>query len=174
MSDDLFLDIYYDALQNAVDLNDAAELLHESRKYAQAYALAYTALEEVSKSQFAADVSTGIRSEQEFKDFFQSHRKKLENIDWAHAEADYIGMRWFGPDIDDINSIILKHPEFRDRLRALYVDVDFTNKTISKPSNEISENISKGIIHIVNEALKKILITTEFWGHQIGSKGFMK
>jgi AbiV family abortive infection protein len=61
-----FLELYRAAYNNAVDLLQHAEILSESGKYRRAYALAFTALEEISKSQLTADVFSGFISEKEF------------------------------------------------------------------------------------------------------------
>ena len=61
--DDLYYKIYATAHNNAVDLLSEAELLLGKKAYARAFAIAYTALEEISKSQFAADVYTGLHTE---------------------------------------------------------------------------------------------------------------
>jgi len=42
--------------------------------------LAFTALEEISKSQFAADVYTGFVDEEEIKDFYKDHKSKIRRM----------------------------------------------------------------------------------------------
>lgn len=42
------------------------------------------------------------------------------------------------------------------------------------PSNMIGLEAAKGIIHTVDVALQRITEMTEYWGHQIGTKGFMQ
>lgn len=58
-----FLELYRIAHNNAVDLLAEAEILFANKKYARAYFLAFTGLEEIAKSQLAADVFTGFIKE---------------------------------------------------------------------------------------------------------------
>jgi predicted S18 family serine protease len=60
---DLFYKLYIEAHNNAVQLIHDAETLFEKGRYPRAYSLAFTALEEIAKSQLAADVYTGLQSE---------------------------------------------------------------------------------------------------------------
>ena len=53
-----------------------AEVLIAADRYARAFALAATALEEVGKSQYAADVSTGFLAGDEFDRNLRDHRFK--------------------------------------------------------------------------------------------------
>ncbi len=68
-----YLDLYQKAHNNAIDLLQDAELLFERDRYSRAYALAFTALEEIAKSQLAADVYTGLIDEKEFKETCLNH-----------------------------------------------------------------------------------------------------
>jgi AbiV family abortive infection protein len=61
-----FLALYPAAHNNAIELIQEAEILFERGRYCRAYALAFTALEEISKSQLAADVFTGLISRETF------------------------------------------------------------------------------------------------------------
>lgn len=173
----IFLEIYNQGNKNAYDLRDAANVLCEKGHYAQAYVLAYTALEEISKSQFAADVFTGLRTEKEFQDFYRKHNAKIANVGWAHYDASSFPhkYKWVGPDMDDVEVMNPDEPIFSKRQAALYVDVDFAHQKTSKPSDVIHEKDSRDIIHIVEVALHRIWeVTGEFGGNQIGTKGFMK
>src|SRR5260370_38066404 len=58
-----FLGLYHASLDNATDLLAESENLFDTEKYARAYALAFTALEEIYKSQLAADVFTALITE---------------------------------------------------------------------------------------------------------------
>ncbi len=147
----------------------------EHGHFPQAYFFAYTALEEISKSQFSADVFTGLRKEEEFEKFYRDHKNKITNVEWAHEDTTY-RPKWIGPDRDDIEEIHPDKPLFNKRQSALYLDVDFNNNTVIKPWDVILEKDAKDIIHIVEVAFERIweITNEEFGGGQIGTKGFMK
>jgi AbiV family abortive infection protein len=84
----LFHNLYVAAHNNAVDLLSEAELLFEKERYARAYSLAFTALEELAKSQLAADVATGFIEEEVFQKAFRKHEKKIERMAWATRDAE--------------------------------------------------------------------------------------
>jgi AbiV family abortive infection protein len=69
-------DTYKRAHNNAADLVEDAHVLRESGRHARAFALACTALEEIGKSQFAADVYTGFSPPDEFLKLIRDHRFK--------------------------------------------------------------------------------------------------
>ena len=177
MSTNVFLELYNAGNKNAADLLESANILCDRKHHAQAYVLAYTALEEISKSQFAADVFTRLRSEDEFKKSYRAHENKIANVGWAHQDANNYPhkYKWVGPDMEDVEEINPDKPLFSKRQAALYVDIDFKKGSVSNPSDVISEKDARDIIHIVEVALERIWeITGEFGGMQIGTKGFMK
>ena len=171
----IYLEIYNKAHNNAILLLRSSELLFSKKSYHHAYALAYTALEEISKSQFAADVYTRLQSEYDFKKFYLDHKKKLSSVQWAHHDAKN-RPKWHGPDIDDIEVIDPDQPSFEKRKASLYVDVDFLNMKVYTPVNVVTEKDAKDIIHIVEVALQRIFEVSndEFGTGRIGTKGFMK
>jgi AbiV family abortive infection protein len=170
-----FIDIYRRAHRNAAELLHDAKALFERRSYPRAYALAFTALEELSKSQFAADVFTGLHTEGEFQRFFRRHDAKLLRMGWAHADASEWphNLKWIGPDRDDMKRIDPAAPTFERRQQALYVDVDLATGTVSQPSEVIGEKEAEEMIHIVDVALTRIWEVEESQG-RIGTKGFLK
>jgi AbiV family abortive infection protein len=178
MNKNTYLEIYNAGNKNASDLLKSANLLCDAGHYAQAYVLAYTALEEISKSQFAADVFTGLNTEEEFKKFYRAHDDKIAGIGWAHHDANSYPHRykWIGPDMDDVEEVNPEKPLFSKRQAALYVDVDFTNGTLSKPSEVISEKDARDIIHVLEVARERIweVSNDEFGTGRIGTKGFLK
>jgi AbiV family abortive infection protein len=172
-----YLEIYRAAHNNAVDLLEEAELLYGHKRFTRAYALAFTGLEEISKSQFAADVFTGLRSEEEFEKFYRNHKQKIKRVIWAHVDANSYphNLKWIGPDVDDLEEINPQEPNFNKRLNALYVEVDSKNKKIIKPEEQITEKDANEIMHLVEVALERIWeVSGEFGCNQIGTKGFMK
>ena len=172
-----YLEIYRVAHNNAADLLREAELLFDHKYFARAYVLAFTALEEIQKSQFAADVFTGLCAEREFEKFYRDHKRKIERVIWAHADANSYphNLKWVGPDIDDLERIVSQEPDFGKRLDALYVGVDFKNQKIIKPEEQITDKDAKEMMRLVEVALERIWeVSGEFGGNQIGTKGFMK
>jgi AbiV family abortive infection protein len=161
-----FLTLYRVAHNNAIDLLRDAEILFEKERYPRAYALAFTALEEIAKSQLAADVFTGFIEEKELWDCFRDHRKKIGRMAWATEDA----KRYL--DLLDGEDIEIEKPTFAGRSDGMYVNLN--NGKVSGPLDVISRDDARGIIHTVDVALRRIHEVTEIWGHQIGSKGFMK
>lgn len=161
-----FLALYNASLKNASQLLAEAEVLFEKEKYARAYALAFTALEEISKSQLAADVFTGLISRDEFNECFRDHRKKIERMAWATEDAKhYLAM----PEEEYIE---VQEATFASRQSALFVG--FQNEKVVSPSDVIGREEARSIIHTAQTAIQRIIEVTEFGGHQIGTKGFMK
>jgi len=172
-----YLEIYRAAYNNAADLLTEAKLLFEHKHFARSYALAFTAFEEISKSQFAADVFTGLCKDEDFNKFYRNHRSKMKWMAWVYLDANSYpyDLKWIGPDIDDLEEINPKEPSFEKRTNALYVGIDFQKQKIINPAEKISETDAKEMIHIVEIALYRIWeISGEFGGNQIGIKGFMK
>lgn len=171
-----YLEIYRIAHNNAANLLKEAGLLLDHKHFARAYALAFTALEEISKSQFAADVFAGLCNGEDFNKFYRDHKEKIGRIAWAHLDANSYphNMIWVGPDIDDMEKLNPQKPNFQKRMDALYVGVDFKNQKIIKPEEQISESDAKEMIRIVEVALDRIWEVSEYYGEQIGTKGFMK
>lgn len=166
-----YYNIYKEAHNNAVELLNEAKILLKNDKYARAYFLAFTALEEISKSQLAADVYTGFYDEQKYLDIYFNHNKKINMVSWAKYEADDFPM-WIGPDIDDVVNIQTKLPNFKKRNNALYIGHNKNGKLLL-PKKEISIDDVWEIIHIVETAIYKI-VETKLLTERIGTKGFLK
>jgi len=161
-----FYSIYIAAHNNAVELLNEAKLLYEKEHFSRAYFLGFTALEEIAKSQLAADVYTGLLKEEEFFIKYDKHDRKIKNIVWAYLDAN---------EFRDENGqlIIVSKPKINKRMLALYVDFDKQGQTIL-PQNSVREKDAKEIIHIVKIVLHQIMVNTKYYGQQIGTKGFMK
>src|SRR3989344_2507963 len=165
---------YVLAYNNAVDLVAEARLLFEHKYFSRAYTLAFTALEEISKSQFAADVFTNFSKEEDFLNFYRNHADKIMRIRWVHYDANSYphNIIWIGPNRDDVEKIGASKPFLKKRNNSFYVGIE--NDKIILPKNEISEKDAKEIIHTVDIAFQRICEITECYGHNIGTKGFMK
>src|SRR5258705_12064506 len=145
---DGFLVIYNRALANAGELLEESELLFEAGKFARAYALAFTALEEISKSQLAADIYTGHITERYFHKHFMNHRKKIGRMAWATDDA----IRYL--DTPEGNYVEVEEPKVHHRMAALYVDLDHGRVVV--PSDLITRAEAKGITHTVKSAFEAI------------------
>ena len=159
--------IFTAANNNAVRLLGSAEKLCEIGDYPSAYTLAYTALEEVVKSQRAADVHTGFAKEEELKKIFLDHKEKRHWGEWIVADAT-AGLH------DADGNIIFIDPKivsFENRNRGLYVD--FENDKVVEPKVAITRDMAKAMIRTVWGAIDQIIVK-DFMGEQIGTKGFMK
>jgi AbiV family abortive infection protein len=162
-----FLTLYRAAHNNAIELLQEAEILFEKERYSRAYSLAFTALEEIAKSQLAADVSTGLIEEKEFWQHYWKHEKKIGRMEWASEDAKrYLDLLEGGQELE------IEKPTFGTRNAGMYVSM--ANGKVVSPSDVISRDNARGIIHTVDVALRRLHEVTEIWGHQIGSKGFMK
>lgn len=161
-----YLALYRAAHNNAIDLLGEAEILFVAGKYPRAYALAFTALEEISKSQLAADVFTGFITEQEFHEHYRDHRRKIGRMAWATEDAKgYL-------DAESGDYVSVQQPSFATRMDAMYVRLG--NAKVTSPSDHVGRDEAHAIIHTVRVALQRVYEMTEFWGHQIGTKGFLK
>lgn len=119
---------------------------------------------------------TGFSREEDFKSFYRDHKAKIRRIKWAHLGAGSYpnNLRWIGPDKDDVELIDPAEPILNNRMGALYVEFDPEALNNSTPKERIKKKDAKEIIHIVEVALYQIMLVTEYCGHQIGTKGFMK
>lgn len=70
------LDTYRRAGDNAASLLEEAHILSSVGRHSRAFALAATALEEIGKSQYAADVYTGFIPHEGFETNIRDHRLK--------------------------------------------------------------------------------------------------
>ncbi len=162
-----YLKIYLASIAEAYKLLKEAELLYNNKHFPRAYFLGMSALEEISKSQMAADVFTGLIKEDEFKKAYRDHRKKLSRIEWIKIDGN--SFPFFSYDNILINSF-----DFGKKLKSMYVDIDFGLNEIFTPNDSITENDAKSIIKAVKVGLYRIYQVTEEDGEQIGTKGFMK
>lgn len=83
-----FHGMYREVHNNGVRFLPEAEILFEKKNFARAYFLAFTGLEEIAKSQVAADVVTGHIKEKVFWEYFKSHDKKMGRMVWASLDAE--------------------------------------------------------------------------------------
>ena len=78
------LKLYEACIANAEMLLEDARLLLENRRVARAFALAFTAYEEVGKSQVVADAYSGLVAASELSEAFRRHDLKEDfGVDYA-------------------------------------------------------------------------------------------
>jgi AbiV family abortive infection protein len=160
-----FCELYVAAHNNAVGFLEEAELLLQNGRHARAYFCAFTGLEEIAKSQLAADVYSGFVTEEKFKSYFVNHSKKIGRVAWATLDAkDYREMK-----TDRYLDIAM--PELSKRMSALYVDQ--VNGVTMLPKDVIDPEEARSLIHTLRVAIERIIEIENFTG-RIGTKGFMK
>jgi AbiV family abortive infection protein len=163
----IYLDIYLKSLNESRKLLDEAIILFKSGAHERAYFLGFSALEEISKSQIAADVYTGYITEDEFKRIYRDHKEKILRVKWIQLDGNIFPcFNYDGVRINDF--------DFRKKLGSMYVDVDFIKEEILSPNNAVSIEDAKSIIKAVEVGLNSIYMVTAINGEQIGTKGFMK
>lgn len=163
----IYLQTYLASISEAYKLLDEAELLLKNKSFQRTYFLGISALEEISKSQIAADVFTGLIEEDEFKNAYRDHKKKISRIEWIKIDGN--SLPYFSYD-----NILIKDFDFQKKLKSMYVDLDFDLNEISTPNDSVTENDAENIIKAVKVGLYRIYQVTEEDGEQIGTKGFMK
>src|SRR3989339_872643 len=162
-----YLDMYVRSLNEAGKMFNEANILFKRGAHQRAYFIAFSALEEISKSQLSADVYTGYIKEEEFKKIYKDHKKKIDRVKWIQIDANiYPCSRWDGIRVDEF--------DFKKKLKSLYVDVDFTKNMVSSPTESISKEDAEKIIKAVQVGLYQIHYIVDELGEQIGTKGFMK
>ncbi|MEX0668148.1 MAG: AbiV family abortive infection protein [Candidatus Saccharimonadales bacterium] len=159
--------LYAAAHHNAVDLLEEAELLYGKGKYARAYFMAFTGLEEIAKSQLAADVYSNLITEEEFNKHFSNHKRKIGRVLWATLDA----QGYFIDSKEEIDRLEQEHPKAKDRMAAIYCDV--LDDRVVSPRDIIGKNEAGEIIRVLEVAIQRI-IEVEFMQGRIGTKGFMK
>lgn len=164
---EVYLNTYLESINEAYKLLEESKLLFKNQSYQRAYFLGFSALEEISKSQLAADVYTGLVSEEEFKKSYRDHKKKIARVEWIKLDGN--SYPCFCSDM-----IRIKDFDFQKKLKSMYVDVDFNSEIISSPNDSVSKEDAESIIKAVEVGLYRIYQVTEEDGEQIGTKGFMK
>ena len=162
------LPLYHACKENAVALLDEAEILFDQKRYARAFFLAFTALEEVGKSQLVADYLTDCISEEEFRDAFKRHDLKVAYLYRCVFVPDKIGQKEAKIEYNMEDS----KDEIRLRMNSLYVSLT-DNHELSKPEDKVDRKSAMEMIEEVKEHLNSIL-NAEWLNQRLGSKGLFK
>ncbi len=135
----VYLKMYLASIAEAYKLLEDAELLFNNESYPRAYFLGMSALEEISKSQLAADIFTGLIKEDEFKKSFTNHKEKIKRIKWIQIDGN--SYPYFNSDL-----IQIKDFDFQKKLKSMYVDADFKLKEISTPNDSTLLNMTEEML----------------------------
>lgn len=166
-SKEIYLKFYLASIEESYKLLKEAELLFENKSFERAYFLGFAALEEISKSQMAADVFTGFIEENIFKKAYRDHKEKISRVEWIKKDGNSL------PDYS-YDDVLVKDFDYEKKLKSLYVDGKFNLTEIFTPKDSVSQNDAESVIKAVNVGLDRIRQVTEKDGEQIGTKGFMK
>ena len=161
------LAVYRACLANARALIEEAELLLAHKHSARAYFLAYTAIEELGKSQVVADSYYDLVSEKEFEAAFRDHVFKAAYVTRYVQVPAEIHHEWF---IEYDKVAARKHIACRER--ALYVERCEGHRPQS-PVDEFSHEDARRIIDTGRQYLEEI-DDLELMTNQIGTKAFTK
>ncbi|MFO1315493.1 MAG: AbiV family abortive infection protein [Burkholderiales bacterium] len=161
------LDLYAACLSNASDLLEEAELLAQHGRAPRAYFLAYTAMEELGKSQVVADYFNDLVAEAEFEAAFRNHVFKAAYINRYVPIPKDLDQQWF---IEYDKAAVKRH--VTDRGRALYIECK-PNNTPQLPKEEISKASANEMIASARKYLEAIR-RMEYLTERIGTKAFTK
>ncbi len=161
------LDLYWACLSNSGDLLKEAELLVSHGHVPRAYFLAYTALEELGKSQVVADYFYDLVSDAEFDAAFRDHVFKAAYINRYVQIPKDLDQQWF---IEYDKGAAKRH--VADRGRALYTERKPDNAPQS-PGDEISATSAEEMIASARNYLEAIR-RMEYLTERIGTKAFTK
>jgi AbiV family abortive infection protein len=153
------VELYERAWENAINLLSDARILQTAGRFARAFAIAATALEEIGKSQYAADVSTGMAPFADFQKLSRDHRFKS-----AYTS------RWV---------------EFAPLVRAFLKDEPVANEIFQRRNDALYASPAKAVANDDFEADTGTMIGyTEAWldriwrqeeiSERIGTKAFTK
>ncbi|MFL0685502.1 MAG: AbiV family abortive infection protein [Algoriphagus aquaeductus] len=152
--------------ENVIDLIQDSEILFNRSKYPRAYALAYTALEELGKYLIVCDYYNGLVSKEEFEKAFHNHGMKPGYL------FNKVVMSEDFPD-----KIIYDEKRFQsyfqERNNAMYVRWDKKNEAILLPKKHVNKEFAEMMIAKVKRQVESIVHAIELTG-RIGSKGLYK
>lgn len=153
------LDTYHSADDNAISLLDEARLLGTNGRCARAFALACTAIEEIGKSQYAADVYTGFIPPDGFEHNIRDHKLK----------TGYAGRV--------VQSGEIIEPFLRDRSTAKKIFARRNDAMYASPTNKVNDEAfkhdAKTMIAYCEAWLERIRSQEEI-AERIGTKAFLK
>lgn len=160
------LPLYRACLRNAEALLTEAELLLEHDHVPRAFALGYTAYEEIGKAQVVADHFSGIVAESEFQAAFKDHHLKsayVRRFVQVHRDRSETPTIEYDP--------AEMKPYVKARMDSLYVD--FVDGKPQTPEGAISRELAESVVRAGRSELEFIR-AAEMVSERIGSKGLFK
>jgi len=161
------LRLYRACLRNAEALLAEARLLLTNGHHERAFAIAFTAYEEIGKSQVVADFFNDIVSKAEFTSAFRAHDLKV-----AYVRRKYIWDRDKATRVTVAYDPASARDEFRTRMAALYVSSRTDYEPI-EPSQSVTRTDAEKMVEDVATWLKEIDVF-ECITERVGSKAFTK
>lgn len=152
--------------ENVIDLLQDSEILFERSKYPRAYALAYTALEELGKYLIVCDYYNGLVSKVEFESAFRDHGIKPGYL----FNKVVISMDSQDKIVYDTNRY---KSYFQERNNAMYVGWDKDNEAVLLPKKHVNKEFAEMMIAKVKSQVESIVHAIQLNG-RIGSKGLYK
>lgn len=162
--------LYYECIENARELLEEGRILFDAERFARAFALAFTAYEEIGKSQVVADAYYDLVSMSELTDAFTRHDLKVayvRRVVKLKLSPDEV----FPQATIDYNRIDAK-TLIEQRIRALYVDIGVDYAAV-RPSDAINSQIAEEMLRVVEDELDAIAYAEELNG-LIGTRGLWK
>lgn len=158
-----YFQLYRACLSNAYDLLYEADVLLKKDRCARAYALAFTAAEEIGKALVVADWIYGQITEQEFHDAFKKH----------HVKQTYLESVFSATRGEPEREPISQRDDFVRRTSALYVDKS-DDGSPKAPEEFVSKESAVQMIDKVQEYLASILGAEWLNSPKIGAKALLK
>lgn len=161
------LRLYYACLENARGLLEEAELLLQRGSVARAFALAFTAYEEIGKSQVVADFYNDQVAESEFASAFCLHALKLAYLERVvHLSGGPFPEGTIEYDVRKLNLLTARRND------ALYVN-RVNGFEPQAPADIITADQAREMIDAGYKEIESIAWAEELNG-RIGSKGLFK
>lgn len=169
---DEYLNLYWACRKNTVKLLEEANILLKNNAFSRAYFLAYTAFEELGKSQIVADYINRDLTEIQYNKAFKEHKFKCAyNFRYIALKIDSKSLEITSSITYDKNSNITNKLVHK-RMKSLYVDFK-DNKLLVDPSESITPEDTRDIISIVEQLISEIEFAEEL-NERIGSKALFK
>jgi len=156
-------ELYRACLSNANDLLYEADILLKRDRHARAYALAFTAAEEIGKALAVADWIYDQIPEEEFHDVFKKHHIKQTYLESIFCAAQGEQER----DQATLNADLIL------RMSALYVDKT-DDGSPDAPWDRITKELAVRMIEKVQEYLGSIMYAEWLNSPRIGGKALLK
>jgi len=159
---------------NAIDLIKESEILYKKRRYARAFALAFTSFEEVSKHQIVSDYITEVASKEEFQSAFKYHNIKVAYSNIKIRVGAYIELNNKAKTSDATLLYDLGAGAKTLSLRNKSLYVEYTdNLKIIEPRISFKAKDAKEMIETVKKRIGYILFAEKFNG-RIGTRALIK